>query len=466
MGGSHFAIFQWLTHVQMELLLFAATFFAIGLIDEFFVDVAYVWFRLTGRIRTEVVDEDLLREHRLAGPAVLFIPAWKEQAVVGTTIAHVLGAWPQPQLRIFIGCYPNDHDTIQAVENVLDPDERVRVVIVDRPGPTTKAHCLNQLYAALLDEEKASGTKAHMVILHDAEDMVDPAGLAVMDRAIRKFAFVQLPVMALPSSSAPMISGHYSDEFAESHAKIMPVRDAIGSSVPGAGVGSAVSREALAKLAELGSGKVFAEDALTEDYELGQRITQLGGVSRFLRLRTDSGRLIATRAYFPETWETSVRQKARWTHGICLQSWDRLGWSGNLAQRWMTLRDRRGPFAAVLLACAYTLVLFGLASTAATYLGLVPGVPLSDTTEFLIVLTALGFGWRLVLRAIFTGREYGVKQALLSVPRAFVSNFIAIASASRAARAYFRTLRGEKVVWDKTEHSHHPALAMQQGATR
>ena len=151
MGGSHFAIFQWLTHVQMELLLFAATFFAIGLIDEFFVDVAYVWFRLTGRLRTEVVDEDLLREHRLAGPAVLFIPAWKEQAVIGTTIAHVLGAWPQPQLRIFIGCYPNDHDTIQAVENVLDPEERVRVVIVDRPGPTTKAHCLNQLYAALLE---------------------------------------------------------------------------------------------------------------------------------------------------------------------------------------------------------------------------------------------------------------------------------------------------------------------------
>ena len=63
-----------------------------------------------------------------------------------------------------------------------------------------------------------------------------------------------------------------------------------------------------------------------------------------------AGRSIATRAYFPATLDAAVAQKARWMTGIALAGWDRLGWSGGLAERWMRLRDRQSVLAALVLA--------------------------------------------------------------------------------------------------------------------
>ena len=55
---------------------------------------------------------------------------------------------------------------------------------------------------------------------------------------------------------------------------------------------------------------------------------------------------------------------------------------------------------------------------------------------------------------------YGIAEGLRAVPRVIVSNIIAIVSGMRALTAYFGTLRGAPVVWDKTEHSDHPAMAL------
>ncbi|MXO58127.1 hypothetical protein GRI89_01015 [Altererythrobacter salegens] len=52
-----------------------------------------------------------------------------------------------------------------------------------------------------------------------------------------------------------------------------------------------------------------------------------------------------------------MRQKVRWIHGIALQSWDRLGWSGGAVETWMRLRNRRGPLTALVLFCAYVVLL-------------------------------------------------------------------------------------------------------------
>ena len=62
--------------------------------------------------------------------------------------------------------------------------ERGRLVVGSVPGKTTKADCLNRLYRALCDDERRTGTRSRMIVLHDAEDMVDPAALALLDRAI------------------------------------------------------------------------------------------------------------------------------------------------------------------------------------------------------------------------------------------------------------------------------------------
>ena len=87
--------------------------------------------------------------------------------------------------------------------------------------------------------------------MHDAEDMVHPAALAVMDRALAEVDFVQLPVRPEPQPASRWIAGHYSDEFTEAHAKALVVRDALGAAIPAAGVGCGFSREALASLARL-----------------------------------------------------------------------------------------------------------------------------------------------------------------------------------------------------------------------
>ena len=446
--------------LQHELLLFAAVFFTIGLADELAIDAIYLWNRLTGRIRTPRIDEVGLRQDRLSGFSAVFIPAWKESAVIGATLSHALAVWRQRELRVYVGCYRNDAATMASAMAAAASDDRVRIVVVGADGPTSKAHCLNRLYQALATDEARSGMRAHMVVLHDAEDMVDPAALQVLDYAIWDSDFVQLPVMALPPSDSRWVASHYSDEFAESHAKRMVVCQFLGAAIPGAGVGCAIRRGMLDRLALETQGKPFPEGSLTEDYEIGHRVAALGGQSRFLRLRTSHGRLIATRAYFPDDLGQAVRQKTRWVHGIALQGWDRLGWQGSAMQRWMTLRDRRGPLAAILLAIAYLLVAIGALVHFASDAGIIEPVPQSATLSLLLMVTFFGLAWRLSMRAVFTAREYGLRQGLLAIPRTLVSNVIAIMSGRRALVAYVRTLRGGPVTWDKTEHSAHPTLAL------
>jgi bacteriophage N4 adsorption protein B len=57
------------------------------------------------------------------------------------------------------------------------------------------------------------------------------------------------------------------------------------------------------------------------------------------------------------------------------------------------------------------------------------------------------------MRAVFTGREYGLRGALMSLPRAFVGNVIALLAARRALTRYIAMLRGGAPTWDKTAHS-------------
>src|SRR5690606_27305429 len=70
---------------------------------------------------------------------------------------------------------------------------------------------------ALAHDEARHGFRARMVLLHDAEDLVDPAALSLLDRAMNDAEFVQLPVLPLVQRRSRWVSGHYCDEFAEAH---------------------------------------------------------------------------------------------------------------------------------------------------------------------------------------------------------------------------------------------------------
>ena len=56
MLGAAFTPLDWLAVVHRELLLFSCLFFALGSLDEFAIDILYLAGRLSGRIRTPVID--------------------------------------------------------------------------------------------------------------------------------------------------------------------------------------------------------------------------------------------------------------------------------------------------------------------------------------------------------------------------------------------------------------------------
>lgn len=453
--------------MQHELLLFAAAFFLLGAADEIAMDIVYIWLRFRGRIKTFRFHADDIEGRPLSGPSAVLIPAWREQAVIADTIGHILAVWPQADLRLYVGCYNNDLDTQLMAERACAGDDRARVIVHPHNGPTCKADCLNHLYRAMAVDEDRSGKRFRMVVLHDAEDMVDAAALPLLDGAIQSADFVQLPVLPLPQVGSPLIAGHYCDEFAESHAKAMVVRSVLGRGIPGAGVGSGINRAYLEKLDRSRGGiGPFTTGSLTEDYLLGLQLAQMGARSLFLRARTNDGRLVATRAYFPTTMRAAIRQKARWIHGIAFQGWDRLGWRGSPISLWMQLRDRRGPMAALLLALGYLLVaLYGF-QLVLEWLGLVSLPPVSEGLFLLLVANVAALIWRLCARALFTAREYGLWQGVLAVPRVVVSNTIAIVAARRAVFSYARAIFGREAKWDKTDHALHPVAAGEAASSK
>jgi adsorption protein B len=271
----------------------------------------------------------------------------------------------------------------------------------------------------------------------------------LFDALIERHDLVQLPVVPLVDPGSRFVSGHYLDEFTEAHGKELVVRAALGASLPSAGVGCAMSRAALAALAA-GRGAPFDPDSLTEDYELGLRLHRLGRGAAFVRLPAGEGRpIVATREYFPATLDAAVAQKARWMTGIALAGWDRLGWSGGLAERWMRLRDRQSLLAALVLAAAYlALALWG----ALLLVSLPTGFALPPFGPALNALLAVNSGlllWRLGMRFGFVAAAHGWREGLRSLPRTVTGNIIAMMAARRALVRY----RGGHKGWDKTAHA-------------
>ncbi|MFN3387818.1 MAG: glycosyltransferase, partial [Allosphingosinicella sp.] len=232
--------------VMREAAFFAAVGFLLLGLGDLAVDLIWIGLKAARLARPAPSIADLPPPES-QGRLAVFIPAWDESAVIGAMLRAALAAWEEADLRLYVGCYPNDPETSAAVAAVADP--RVRRVVGARPGPTTKADCLNGLWRALLADEQAEGWRAKAVVLHDAEDVVHSAEPALYGRLCGRFDLVQLPVLPLIDPNSRWVGGHYADEFAESHAKEMVVRQWLGAALPSAGVGCAFSRDALERVA-------------------------------------------------------------------------------------------------------------------------------------------------------------------------------------------------------------------------
>jgi len=442
-----------LSRSAAELALFAGAGFLLFAVNDLFVDVIYfaraLWRALAVYTRYPRAFASALPQQAASPFIALFVPAWDEAAVIASMLRATLARIDYDDYRIFVGHYRNDPATAAAIAAVADA--RIEAVEVDGDGPTTKADCLNHLYDALVTHEAASGRSAAAVALHDAEDVVHPLEFRIFATLIDRAAVIQLPVLPLPDPHSRWIGGHYCDEFAEAHIKELVVREAVGAAIPLAGVGCAIARAPLAQLAAMNGGKPFAGASMTEDYELGLRIGALGLRTMFVRLPARPGEraVVASRGHFPATLGSAVRQKARWLGGIALDGWDRLGWSGGIGERWMRMRDRRGPLAALLLLAAYLAAFLW----SQIWLAEALGAPIHARPDrgLAILLTINGWllAWRVLMRAFFTTCAYGRAEGLLSIPRLVVGNLIAILAAARAVTMH---AGGGAKRWDKTRH--------------
>ena len=435
-----------------ELMYFSCVGFLIFAIDELAIDLIWIgstlWRKMFVYNKHRRTTATTMPASLSPGKLAIFVPAWDESTVIAKMLHYAVTHLRHNDYTIFVGCYPNDPDTIKAVTSVKH--DAIRLVVCDSPGPTSKADCLNNLWRQL--ERTPLGEDFKAVILHDAEDLISPDELAIFDRLIDDNALVQLPVVPLIDYTSRWVAGHYCDEFAEAHGKTLPVRERLGAGVPSAGVGCALRVDVLAEMSSEASGP-FNVDSLTEDYELGLRIHELGFRTIFVSV-PDNGTygVVGTRAHFPNTLEAAIRQKTRWTIGIAIAGWDRVGWGYGAVEFWMRLRDRRTVMAAILITAAYLSLMLACLLLLADAIGWAAPIETSPAFALLLRINAAFLIWRLVVRGYFVTRLYGWREGLLSVPRSVVANAITIVSARRAVWQYLGAKTGKRLIWDKTDH--------------
>ena len=452
----------------------------ISSLDDLFIDIWY-WTRRGYRFVTSQrrnfskLTAAQLRE-RGEQPLAIMIPAWQEHDVIAAMVQNMVEVLDYQNYVVFVGTYVNDPATIEEVERMRKRYRQVRRVEVPHPGPTSKADCLNFVVEDIFNYERDSGIEFAGVVLHDSEDVLHPMELKFFNYLLPRKDMIQLPVASLEREWYELVAGTYMDEFAESHAKEMVVRESVSGMVPSAGVGTCFSRKALINLIGATHNKPFNIESLTEDYDVGMRLARLGMQSIFgvfpvtFRIRRTSWGSkakaremkvempLCVREYFPDNFRLAYRQKSRWVLGIGLQSWEQIKWQGSLAARYLLLHDRKGVVTSFVSIFAYILVLQFIVFHVGLSTGWWDAYYPSMFGEFsiwrtLIYVNVFFLAIRAAHRVYFTTLLYGWEHGLMALPRMVIGNFVNCMAVARAWRLFLSYLfRGKKLVWDKTMH--------------
>jgi adsorption protein B len=455
------AVPSWLTSVDHAIVWalapLAAIFILSGL-DDLSIDIAWftawimTWLRRRDRPspRLSPSPSPSLSPSDAERRVAILVPLWHEHAVIARMLEHNLAALRYGNYHFFAGAYPNDDATQDAVQSVADRFPNVHLATCPHDGPTSKADCLNWIYQHVCLFEEQTKQRFELIVTHDAEDLIHPEELSLMNAYAERYDFIQLPVLALATPITAVTHGVYCDEFAEYHSRDMVVRSEYRCFVPSAGVGTGYRREALEKLAVSESNRVFEPTALTEDYENGLRLHRLGCSQVFVpftRTRGPTPDFIATREFFPQSWKAALRQRTRWVTGIGLQSWERFGWRGSPGELYWLWRDRKGLIGSPLGVVANAIFFYGLAT--ALWARATPmGARLS--------VAALGFQLlRLGVRMGCVARVYGSWFSLGVPIRVFYANLLNAAATLGAVYQYFEArLHRRPLRWLKTDHAY------------
>jgi adsorption protein B len=386
----------------------------------------------------------------------IFVPCWNEHAVIGRMVEHNTAAIDYHAYDLFIGAYPNDDLTIAAARELETRFPHVHLAICPHDGPTSKADCLNWIYQSMLVYEEEHGPAFEMVVTHDAEDLVHPESLLLLNWYGADYDMVQIPVLPLPTAFRAFTHGVYIDEFAEFQMKDMRARGMMGSFIPSNGVGTGYTRAALEGLAGSAENRVFEPACLTEDYENGMRLHRLRYAQIFVPLGPGETGVIATREYFPQTLAAAIRQRTRWVMGIALQTWERHGWNGSLPQRYWLWRDRKGLLGNPLSLLTNAMFAYGAVTwVVSRWVGQPWGLAQHQLHPALLASTLTLQVFHTSVRMACVARFYGWLFALGVPVRTVWANYINAAAACRALMKYtVARVRHQPLVWLKTEHSY------------
>jgi len=459
------------------ILIAVAVMIVISSLDDVIFDLLY-WGRVFYKhfiIRKQHKPLDVEKLYLVRQkPFAIMVPAWQESEVIAQMVENTIKTYDYKNYHIFIGAYRNDPATQEEVKKLELKYDNVHLVTVPQDGPTCKADCLNWVIQGVKLLEQKSGVPFEAIVMHDAEDVVHRLELLLFNFLVDRKDLMQLPVFSLERPWYEFVAGHYIDEFAEAHSKDLLVREMLTDSVPSAGVATCFSKRAIDALSSDGNF-IFNTDSLTEDYDISFRLKKFGLKQIFLRYgvmatkRVSSpftGRVkevrkvdyVATREYFPNKVNTSVRQKSRWVLGIVFQGWKFIGWRGNVFTRYVLFRDRKSVISSFVTFAAYfvsfNVLAFSVAHRLFSNSYSFPPLVIVHTFPWWLVMLNLGFFInRLLHRMLFTGLIYGWEQALLSIPRLFVGNFINFLASCRAIKLFtVHIITGKKLVWDKTDH--------------
>ncbi len=464
-------------HIVQSIGLAVAIGFIVFSIDEFIWDIC----NIIRNIRRGVDNRLPIDRLDAAPPKLLavIVAAWREDNVIEDVIENMLLSvqYPKSMYHVFIGVYPNDEPTINAVKSLTQKYENVHMVINARSGPTCKANNINNIIRYVKQYESERQWRFSSVTIHDSEDVVHPYELKLTNYLLDTYNVIQFPVIPLQKMPAllknifqGMTTGTYADEFAENHYRAMGTREAMSAVVPSAGTGYVISH---AILDLFGDEPIFPEDSLTEDYKLSLILAQKGfqthfvleKVPRLMDNHTVRWDFVATRSFFPSTFQTAVRQKTRWIYGITMQSAKiseifkpgLLGFAG----RYSLYKDLKAKLSNMMVLPGYLVFLYFVLSL----LVAIPFMyPQGSLAYGLCVALTFLMVFRQLMRAVAIANFYGFKSmavACLLPPllpiRLVWGNIINMAATFQAWKLYClgtgAKKKNKKVTWSKTDHT-------------
>jgi adsorption protein B len=224
-----------------NLMILVSIGFLVFAIDDLLIDILY-WVRVAKNKKKGLKNKKFtygsLAEKKEQKIAVM-VAAWKEADVIGKMLLHNLSTIDYKRYDVFVGLYPNDKETIDAVLAAKEEYPNIHCVVGELDGPINKAQNLNVIYDYIKKSEINLKEAYDIYVFHDSEDVVHPLSLKIYNAMSPQSDMIQIPVLPLPVKLLSFTHWVYADEFAENHTKDMIVREQIKGLVPSAGVGTA-----------------------------------------------------------------------------------------------------------------------------------------------------------------------------------------------------------------------------------